>query len=158
MASVNLKVCLLIAENDKVLLIREKSEKDGLHKWNSVKGTIENEDILSGAVREAKEEVNVEVSLTNSLGVHVKYYGGDSNKYTVYFLYSAKIVNGEPKLTDVSEQADRSEDIIELKWFAKEELEKLKTEDFVSDVSFLLVKKWLNNEIYALDAVTSQSF
>jgi len=157
-ASVNLKICLLIEEGEKVLLIKEKSEKDGGYKWNVVKGTVENEDILSGAVREAKEEVGVKVSLSNSLGVHVKYYGGDSNKYTVYFLYSAKIVNGEPKLTDSIEQAGRSEDIVELKWFTKEELKKLKVEDFVSDVSFLLAKKWLNNEACGLDAVTSQSF
>lgn len=158
MALVNLKVCLLIAESDKVLLIKENAEKDGVHKWNSVKGTIENEDILSGAVREAKEEVNVEVSLVNSFGVHVKYYGGDSNKYTVYFLYSAKIVKGEPKLTDASEQVGRSEDIVELKWFTKEELNDLKEEDFVSNVSFLLTRKWLDNVTYPLDAVTSQSF
>ncbi|KKQ48989.1 MAG: hypothetical protein US95_C0003G0017 [Candidatus Woesebacteria bacterium GW2011_GWB1_38_5] len=153
MTVVNLKVCLLIKDNDKVLLIKEKSGQNNDYKWNIVKGTVENEEIIKAAIREAEEEANVKVNLKDSLGVHVKFYG--ENKYTVYFCYIAEISEGTPKVTD-SEKQTGGEDIAEVKWFTKEELKKLKDSDFVLDVSYQLIKKYLEGTKYPTEIVRSQ--
>lgn len=153
MTVANLKVCLLITDENKVLLIKEKSGQTNNYKWNVVKGTVENEDIMNAALREAEEEANVKVNLKESLGVHTKYYG--ENKYTIYFCYMAEIVGGAPKVTDSAKQAV-GEDITEVKWFSREELKKLRVSDFVLDVSYQLIKKYLDGTKYPAKIVLLQ--
>lgn len=151
----NLKICLLITQDDKLLLIKEKTGNNKTYKWNIVKGTVEDEDIFKAALREAVEEVNVKVKLMGSLGVHVKFYG--ENKYTVYFAFNAEISEGDPKVSNVDQQAD-GEDIVEVRWFTIDELKQLKEEDFVIDISHLLVDKFINKKIFPLGVITSKDF
>lgn len=140
--SVRLKISVALVKNSKFFLIKEWSEKSQDHKWNFVKGTVENEKIEDCVLREIEEEVNVKAEIKESVGTHVNFYG--DNKFTVYFLYTAEIKDGKPSLTNKKQQKTRAEDILEIRWFSKEELSEMNNEDFVSDVSYMLLQKLLN--------------
>lgn len=150
----HLKVCVLVVKKNEVLLIKEWSEKKNAFAWNTIKGTMdkENESVLECAIREAFEEANIKIELEKSLGVHVNYYGED--KYTTYFMFTAKIESGKPTVADNEKQEKRNENISETKWFDAKELSKLEEKDFVSNVSYVAVQKFLKGEIFDLDAIS----
>ncbi len=90
--------CLII-ENDKVLLIKEK--KDWY--WKLLSGKIdEGETVEQCAIREAKEEANIDVEL---LGLFNKYTFNFKDRNFELTVYEARIVGGVPKIRETHLEA-----------------------------------------------------
>ena len=96
--------CIII-ENEKVLLVKQTKGN-----WGFPKGHIEeNETEIETAIREVKEETNIDVEIENKKRYVVKYLTERGNmKEVVYFL--AKNIGGKI-------QAQESE-INEIKWIS----------------------------------------
>ncbi len=83
---------LIANDEGKILLVREKKEKN-LNKLNFPGGHLElGEKLVAGAVREAIEEVGVEIEVTGLLGIFTGY-GAD---HYISFVFAGKIKNGAP--------------------------------------------------------------
>lgn len=78
--SQKIKVGVIITDNqNRILLLKEKIEKNPSALWNIIKGTYGDsgsETIFEVAVREAKEEAGVKVELTGLLGCYVSQKKG----------------------------------------------------------------------------------
>lgn len=99
----------IIIEDSKILLVYREDEEH----WEVPGGKVEeNESPTQTAVREAKEEIGVEVELERPF-----YTGEFQHKCEIFewSSYIASIKDGRPEI-----QEDKFE---ELKWFSREELE-----------------------------------
>lgn len=149
--SVKIKVGSLIVKNNKILLIKEKTEKNNIPLWNIVKGSYEennDETIFDTAIRECKEEVSVEVKLISALGC---YIAQENSKVRVQFNFLAEIIDSVPVLPDKKEQAQRDECISELKWFSKEEISQMNPNKFISNRTYLALMDWIKGNYYPLE-------
>ena len=82
----------IIVENGKVLIVQENKGH-----WGLPKGHVEgNETEEETAIREVKEETNLEVEIDSSKKFVISYIIDDMIDKTVYF-FPAKIVGGEIK-------------------------------------------------------------
>ena len=99
------KACgCIIAENEKILLIRQIS---GM--WGFPKGHVEDgETEEQTAIREVKEETNIDVKIDNTKR-YVMHYNTDKNKYKEVVLFVGKKVGGYLRM--------QPEEIIEAGWF-----------------------------------------
>mgnify|MGYP001389395894 CR=1 FL=1 len=61
------------------------------------------------------------------------------------------MTRGLPKLVKKESQKKLNEDIIELRFFTKKELKKLKKSDFMNKRSFFAVNEWLGGKRHNLD-------
>lgn len=149
-----IKIGVIITDDEnKILLIKEKTDKTLVPMWNIIKGTygdMGQESIFEAAIREAKEEAGVEVELTRLLGV---YIAQKVDEAWTQFVFLAKIKNGIPSLANAEEQSSRNEYISELKWFTKEELKKISLEEFISSRTHSIINDWLKNISYSIDSV-----
>lgn len=99
-------VSLLIVEGDQVLL-GKRAEQPGEDRWATPSGYIEfDEDFLSTAVREAKEETGLEVEIAAILNVTDSFFPPDQHFINVYLL--AHPSGG---------QLQAGDDVGELRWF-----------------------------------------
>ena len=109
----------------RVLLVRHAGHDDG---WGILGGAVEvGESPAAAAVREAREEIGVDVRLVRLLDVlggpdyEVSYPNGDRVAY-VTAVYQARIVEGSPAVSDG--------ELSELAWFAPAELPRLRLSGF----------------------------
>ena len=147
-----IKVGVLVGNKNKLLLIKELNDSNGKYYWNIIKGTFEpkkDRDFLETAKRECKEETGVSVKikyLQSIMYVH--------KKNTTQFNFGASIKKGIPKIPKPSDQKKRKENIIEVKFFNKKELVKMKEGDFMNKRAFLSAKNWVKgkrNDLGILD-------
>ena len=146
------KVGILLERGGELLLIREK-DADGNYLWNIIKGTFEPENdknYFDAALRECKEEVNVEVKLTHLLNI-VYLCDEKKQKYINQFNFIAVIEKGEPHVSGKESQAKLNEDISEIHWFSKEQLLGIPKEDFFSGRTFLATRNWIDGVRFDLD-------
>jgi ADP-ribose pyrophosphatase YjhB (NUDIX family) len=146
------KVGVLVVEKERALLIKEWSETRKDYYWNIVKGTYEeaiDKKFSDCAIREAKEEIGVTISLKGFMWTIVKY----GHNIRVYFTFTASIVDGMPQTARKEEQLKRKENISDVGWLTKKELGDISKEDFLSDVAYLAVQKWIKNEVFPLELV-----
>jgi len=145
------KIGIVVEDGDKILLIKEKYKKKDRPFWNVIQGTYGDngeETIFETAVRECQEEASVKVELTGALGTYI-YKIEDQSR--IQFNFTAEIIGGEPKVAPAEEQKSRDEDIQEIKWFTKEELSKMGSEEFISNKTYQLIQNWLSGQKYPLD-------
>lgn len=151
--NIQIKVGVIIKNDDKILLIKEIDEKTSLPKWNVIKGSNEiNESVFETAIRECEEEANANAELLNSLGV---YISKENEKARIQFNFLVETKNENLSLAKEEEQKSRNEHIIELKWFSRDELLKLSENDFISFRQYQLVRDFLDDKIYPLDVCKS---
>lgn len=120
---------LPVDADDRLLLVRHRGHHDG---WGLVGGAVEpGESPADAAVREAREEIGVEVRLRRLLDVlggrdyEVTYPHGDRAAY-VTAVYQAEIVEGTP--------AADGEEVIDVGWFDRDELRGLPLSRFAGAV------------------------
>jgi ADP-ribose pyrophosphatase YjhB (NUDIX family) len=100
-------VVILIADGDRVLLGRRAESSYAPGKWCLPGGFIEfDEDFLTAAIREVKEETGYDVEITSILSVMSNFLR--PNLHTLVVVLEASIISGEPSPGD---------DIVELGWF-----------------------------------------
>lgn len=149
-----IKVGVIITDNqDRILLIKEKIEKNPVPLWNIVKGTYGDsgpETIFETAIRETKEEAGVNVELIGLLGCYISQQNDDTRSQ---FTFLAKIIDGTPTLTAENEQILRNENITELKWFNETEIREMKASDFILNRTYVMISDYLQKKIYSLEVV-----
>lgn len=141
---------VIVGENEKVLLIKEKLEKKPVALWNIIKGSYDGgETVFEAAKRECKEEASLDVNLTHSLGTYISEEFG---KIRIQFNFLARAKNMSAAAASAEEQASRDEAIEEVRWFTKEEIVQMNPEDFVSARAFELLQDWMAGRSFPLEA------
>lgn len=145
-----LKVGVVVVGDDgRALLIKEKLPKKPVPLWNTIKGSHDSgETIFDAAIRECKEEASLDVVLTHSLGVYVSE---KEEKIRVQFNFLAHTKDSSAKLASTEEQTSRDENIHELRWFTKEEILKMDAEEFISERTYELLHDWISGKEFPLE-------
>ena len=113
--------CIIINDNNEVLLVYEKRRKY----WGFPKGHKEgNESEEETAIREVKEEVDLDVIIDSNHKYEISYSFGKINKSVIYFI--AKPIN-----TDITIQES---EIKEYKWCSYEEAKSLINYDNLREI------------------------
>ncbi len=140
---------VIVTEDGRVLLIKEKLSKDEPSLWNIIKGSHEaGETVKEAALRECREEVGLDVDLTSSLGVYISQALG---KIRVQFNFLAHTMSTETTLAANIEQESRGEAILEARWFTKEEVAGMDPDEFMSTRTRELLKDWMAGKTFPLD-------
>jgi NADH pyrophosphatase NudC (nudix superfamily) len=136
-----IKIGVLVEEKGKLLLIRELNNKDDKYYWNLIKGTFEHqkdENLFAAVKRECKEEAGILVKINYLQSIMYLH-----RKNVMQFNFGATIQKGKPKIPSPSHQKEEGENIIELRFFNKEEIRKIKEKEFMNKRAFMAVKNWL---------------
>ena len=147
MSKISLKVGILASHRGSLLLIKERHSEDKEYQWNIIKGTFDPEkdkDLFAAAHREALEEAGVKISIKSFLNVMIKNRA--DHHTTVQINLIANSNSKKFKLTSKIEQQKENEDICEIKFFTKNELGKLKKNDFITDRAFVATREWLKGK------------
>jgi len=111
---------VVILKDGKVVLVQENKDYNrGL--WNLPCGKLEpNENIFKAAVREAKEETNLDVELDGLVGVYqsINQKGVDA----IRFIFKAKVLGGVFR--------KQEDELLDARWFDLEEVKRMRIEEF----------------------------
>jgi len=159
MDKITIKVASLVIDKKnrkKVLLIKEKTEKNKVAKWNIIKGTclLNEETIFQAAKRECFEEASANVKLTKSLGCCLTKK--DSNSFRIQFNFIAEIISGVPHIQSKNYQGKLNEDITELRWFSQSQIKKMPEKEFVSTRTKAVLIDWIKGKTYPLETFQQQ--
>jgi 8-oxo-dGTP diphosphatase len=103
---------VLIADGDRFLVLQHKTP-DALGLWGWPAGFVENGgDLEATAIREAKEETNLDVRLVRPLRIYHSHA-----RDVVKHLYAAEIVGGDLRVDDV--------EIVDARWLTEAEIREL---------------------------------
>ncbi|MCX6812963.1 MAG: hypothetical protein NTV77_00505 [Candidatus Azambacteria bacterium] len=69
------------------------------------------------------------------------------------FNFIATIKKGTPHIANQDSQAQLNESITDVKFFSKEELKKIKEDEFMNSRIFAAVNDWLAGKRYDIDAI-----
>lgn len=140
---------IVVGDDGRALLIKEKLPKKPAPLWNTIKGSHDSgETIFEAAIRECKEEASLDVELTHSLGVYVSE---KDEKKRVQFNFLAHAKDVSARLASIEEQESRDENIQELRWFTKEEILKMSPEEFISERTYKLLHDWISGKEFPLE-------
>lgn len=140
---------VIVADDGRVLLIKEKLSKDEPALWNIIKGSHEGgETVGEAALRECREEVGLDVELVSSLGVYISQAPG---KTRIQFNFLAHAKSTEATLAVSPEQESRGEAILEARWFTKEDLAIMQPNEFMSSRTRELLNDWMTGKSLPLD-------
>ena len=96
MEQITVSGCVLVDDYGRILLLHRKLTDSGL--WYLPGGKVEEDELPeSAAVREAREELGVDVRLRRSLGSEAFEHEGT---HYLFYWFLAEIVRGEPKLAE----------------------------------------------------------
>lgn len=127
---ITIKTTSLIKNGDKILLIKEWSKKKNGYFWNVIKGTFnpgKDKGLMASAIREAKEEVNLDIIIENILSIfEINKEGG----FLLQVNFICRPQNGSVPF--LSKTYEENEEIIEYKWFDYKEF-KLLNESEIMD-------------------------
>lgn len=149
------KVSAVIEKDNKILLIKEWSNKKNGHFWNLIKGTygdVENETLAECAIREAKEEAGIEISIEKIISCYA--YAEELVGLQFNFLAHPK-GGSDAGAVNKKDQEKRGEDIIETRWVTKEELLKIKPDEFISKRIYQVIEEWSKGKSYSFETLTS---
>ncbi len=153
---IKLKAGVVVQYQNKILLIKELNNHTGKYGWNIIKGTFEPQQdatVMDTAVREAREEANAKIELRYLLGAYYLLYKSSS---ITMFTFVADLLNPKVFVSSKEEQAKyrRNEEIIEVKFFKRRELENLPPESFVGTRGYLAIRDYLSGKKYPLGLIT----
>lgn len=151
----SIKVAVLLVQNQKVLLLKEWSNKRNGYYWNLIKGTFESKldkSLKDCAIREAKEEVGMDISLEKIIDITIKH--DIENKIYITYLGKATSNTSFGSIPSKLKQQARNEDIQETQWFSKDEFKRLNEDELMSSLIKKVYEKWQSNELYSLNLIT----
>lgn len=150
--NIKIKIGVVVIDGkNNILLIKEKIPKNKLPFWNIIKGTYGDngeESIIDAAKRECLEEASISVELINAFGC---YIAKKEKEIRVQFNFLAKISSGNVAVPQIDDQLKRKESILEVKWFAKNEILKMQADKFISNRTYNLVMDWIDGKQYPLE-------
>lgn len=153
-----LKVGVLIENNGRLLLIKERNWKNGKYQWNIIKGThnsLKDKNLIDTVMRESLEEANAIIKIESLQNI---IYLKKHNQPFIQLNFIAKLkhIKKNPinKILKPKKHDDgRSEDIIEIKFFNKTELKKMKIGELIGERAYISIQNWLNNESFPIKAL-----
>ena len=153
--SVKLKAGVIVRHRGCVLLIRELNNRTGRYGWNIIKGTFEpgrDRSILETAIREAREEAGAKIKLRHLL---VTYYLLDKSDALMMFTFIADLIDKRVEIAprELQTKYRVGENIIEVRFFTKQELTKLKSKDFIGKRAYLVIQEYLQGKKFPLDII-----
>lgn len=136
-------VSTIIESEGKIILVKE-AKKQYYEKWNFPSGHVEeNEDIINAAIREVKEETNLDVELNGLISIYNNMYEGYNS---ISFIFSSKLKN-------VNKITFNQNEILEVKGFSINDIknmqDELKDKDYIIDS----IDKYWNKNIKTLDTL-----
>lgn len=138
--------CTIMIEKDGKLLLVKEGGRETYGKWNQPSGKLEaHENLLECAMREAKEQTGFTVQLTTLQGVYSRIDQGD--EHYLNFCFKAKLKDAV--------QCQLKSDILEVRWFTKEELAAVPTRDLRHELAQRRLKDWFANKAYPLELICS---
>lgn len=149
---IKLKAGVIIRQGEKIILIKERHNKNLSYGWSVCAGSWEesDHDLKNAALREAKEEAGVDARI---VGFHKAILVNLGCAMKLQFFFIADAVS-EPKIPPKSEQEKLHEDIIECKAFAPSEILQMNDNEFVSTTMARILKDYATNpSILPLDSV-----
>lgn len=135
-----IKVAAIIFNQEgKMLLLKERYEKDGELGWNIVKGTYDQTaETIEGCVkREIKEEAGLTVK---HLNLKMICHYGKSENPRIMFVFFVNEFSGEITLPTKEEQGARGEEIVATQWFLLKDLQNITEKEFVTPYIYRLLK------------------
>lgn len=148
-----IKVGALVVANSRVLLIKEKCTPNSEYRWNLVKGSFDprqDRSLFDTATRECREEINTKIKIKNLINI-IYYRQKDKIRVQFNFLCQGRIKGAS--LSSRKEQASRNEDISEIKLFAKNQLARIKKQEFIDERSYLVIKDFLQGKLQDISLV-----
>lgn len=140
MKTIVAEVC--VKKDNKILMVEEnRKKKKG--KWNMPAGKLEeNEDIITTAIREVKEETNININIKGIICIEEKI-SSVGQLLILYFL--GEYVSGEISYDN--------EEISNVMWMTPEEINKLGVENIRGGNTINNVINFSNKEIFTLDRI-----
>lgn len=143
MHSESIKIKILVFIKDKkgrILLIKEKTEKNLHPAWNFIRGTydIPGENLQDTVQREIFEEVGIK-NIKNLKYISCKEFHSQS-KSRFYFIFSGLSFE-EPDLTINN---NSNEDIREANWFTVEEIKNKQSSEFVDKLIWEIAQNFID--------------
>jgi len=113
-------VSAVIEKNGKLLFGQKKADVGPYpNTWHLIGGGVKADESLKNAlIREIKEETNIKVEITSSLGFDEDYEPNKHGEMThyIFLTFKTKYISGKVKPDD---------DIAELKWISKDKLSQI---------------------------------
>lgn len=136
-------VSTIIEKENKFLLVRE-AKKHCYGKWNFPSGHVEeNEYITDAAIREVKEETNLDIKLKGLISIYNNMFDGS---FSISFVFASEIENNNiPKFNH--------DEILEIKWFSLEDIKKMRTELRDEDYIIDSIEKYNNKNVKPMDMI-----
>ena len=133
----------IIEKDNKILMVKE-AKKKCYGKWNVPAGHLEDgETIFEGAIREIFEETGCKVRLKNMLPI---MSGELENTTFMIITFTTELL--EEKI------CFNKEEILDVKWISKEELENMGCEDLRDEKRIKITLQMLEeNKAYPLDTI-----
>jgi len=140
----------IIEKDGRVLLVKESAAKGpDAGKWNNPAGWLHvGENPIEEVKREVKEETGFDFTPTNILGIYsifrkdlIKDFEQIRHPVRLIFLGN---ISGEPAKFD-------KEEIVEVKWFLPEEIEKMDSKTLRNEDIKTMVKDYFAGKKYPLD-------
>lgn len=120
------RVCGIITQNNKILLLKQKAKTTSGHLWLPPGGGLEYGESLSEALtREVLEETNLTVESKELYGV-TEFI--DSPFHAIELFYNTTILSGEVTLGTDPELIEDNQLIQEVKWMSLEEVRNIDEE------------------------------
>jgi len=140
MKTIVAEVC--VKKDNKILMVEEnRKKKKG--KWNMPAGKLEeNEDIITTAIREVKEETNININIKGIICIEEKI-SSVGQLLILYFL--GEYVSGEISYDN--------EEISNVMWMTPEEINKLGLKNIRGGNTINNVINFSNKEIFNLDRI-----
>lgn len=140
MKTIVAEVC--VKKDNKILMV-EENRKEKKDKWNMPAGKLEeNEDIITAAIREVKEETNIDINIKGLIYIEEKV-SSVGQLLILYFL--GEYVSGEISYDN--------EEISNVMWMTPEGINKLGIENIRGGNTINNVIKFSNKEIFTLDRI-----
>lgn len=144
MAKVIVVCGAIVVKDNKFVLVKE-AKKTCYGKWNYPAGHLDaGEDIFAAAIREVKEETNLDVKLDGLIGIYENTKGeiGDN---VVKFVFKASVTSGTLK--------HAKDELLDAKWFTFEEFEKLKEDEIRGQYVQKALNDYKNNKMFDLNVI-----
>ncbi|MBQ8298557.1 MAG: NUDIX domain-containing protein [Clostridia bacterium] len=136
-------VSTIIEYENKFLLVKEM-KKHCYGKWNLPSGHVEeNEYIFNAAIREVKEETNLDVELKGLISVYNNMF---EENFCISFVFASKI----DKYNEIKFDED---EIKEVNWYSFEEIRNMSANLRDSEYIINVIEKYINNDIKPLDTI-----
>lgn len=136
---------LIEDDQGRLLLLQQATESKG-HRWGPpAGGMILHENPITTALRETREEIGVEVELTNLVGIYT--VDRKNNSTGIGFVFRGKMSSGQITL--------REGEIMAFKFFSPEEIEDLIAKDMLykPEYNFNAIRDWLEGKSYPLESI-----